>query len=466
MFARRVALALIFLLALSLSGCGFLRGAFGERVQDTPAPTAIPLSTREAVPGETPDATPTPREAMTPTAAPLPDLTPTAPPPAGTPTRAWTPTATAAEPTRASTRVVAPAEAIHLPPGFGISIFAEGLAGPRMLAVGPDNELYVANRGAGSVVRLPDDDRDGVANALEVVADGLSAPSSIAFLMDSTSPYDGALYVGETRRVLRLTEPDASGVFQERAVVVDGLPSGGHNTRTLLFSPDYRFLYVSVGSSCNVCIEEDPRRAGIVRYRPDGSEEMVFATGLRNAVGITFRPGTDELWATNNGRDWLGDDQPPETVHLVREWDDAGWPRCHAGRIVDPEYGEPEGCQGVAPPAVEMQAHSAPLGLTFYSGDQFPADYQGDLYVAFHGSWNRSDPTGYKVVRIEFGRGSSAEDGQPGVVHDFAAGWLREDGSRWGRPVDVIVGPDASLYVSDDEGGVIYRIFYHGADGG
>jgi glucose/arabinose dehydrogenase len=143
----------------------------------------------------------------------------------------------------------------------------------------------------------------------------------------------------------------------------------------------------------------------------------------------------------------------------VREGDDAGWPRCHAGRIVDPEFGEPEGCQGVVPPAVEMQAHSAPLGLTFYDGTQFPAEYVGDLYVAFHGSWNRSVPTGYKVVRIDM------EGAQPGPAYDFGTGWLREDGSRWGRPVDVIVGPDGSLYVSDDEGGVIYRIFY-GGDGG
>jgi glucose/arabinose dehydrogenase len=205
-----------------------------------------------------------------------------------------------------------------------------------------------------------------------------------------------------------------------------------------------------------VCVEDDPRRAAIVRYRPDRSEETVFATGLRNAVGITFRPGTEELWATNNGRDWLGDDQPPETVHLVREGDDAGWPRCHAGRIADPEFGKQEGCAGVAPPAVEMQAHSAPLGLAFYSGDQFPTEYQGDLYVAFHGSWNRSEPTGYKVVRIRM------DGGRPGEIYDFAAGWLREDGSRWGRPVDAITGPDGSLYVSDDEGGTIYRIFYDG----
>jgi glucose/arabinose dehydrogenase len=325
-----------------------------------------------------------------------------------------------------------------------------------MMAVGPDSELYVAERGAGRVVRLPDRDWDGIADGVEVVADGLQAPSSIAFFVEPGSTLDGSLYVGETRRVLRLSEPDALGRYRQTTVVVDGLPSGGHNTRTLLFGPDWTHLYVSVGSSCNVCVEEDPRRAAIVRYDPEGGNETLFATGLRNAVGITFRPGTDELWATNNGRDWLGDDQPPETVHLVREGDDAGWPRCHAGRIIDPEFGQEQGCEGVAPPVVEMQAHSAPLGLGFYRGDGFPLDYRDDLYVAFHGSWNRSVPTGYKVVRIEM------HDGTAGQVYDFAAGWLRDDGSRWGRPVDVVAGPRGSLYVSDDQGGIIYRIYYAG----
>jgi glucose/arabinose dehydrogenase len=239
-------------------------------------------------------------------------------------------------------------------------------------------------------------------------------------------------------------------------VIVDGLPSGGHNTRTVLFSPDWATLFVSVGSSCNVCVEEDERRAAIVRYDPDGSGGAVYARGLRNAVGITFRPGTAELWATNNGRDWLGDDQPPETVYNLWEGDDAGWPYCHSGRIVDPDYGSPSACDGIVTPAVEMQAHSAPLGLTFYTGQQFPEEYRGDLFVAFHGSWNRTVPTGYKIVRI------SMRDGSPGPVQDFAAGWLRADGSNWGRPVDVLTASDGSLFVSDDSGGFIYRIFYAG----
>jgi len=318
-----------------------------------------------------------------------------------------------------------------------------------MMALGPDGYLYVAERGADRIVRLPILDNQGSAGVVQVVADGLNAPSSMAFYKD------GSLYVGETRRILRLSEPDAQGVFQKSDVVIDGLPSGGHSTRTVLFSPDWSTLFVSIGSSCNVCEESDPRRAAIMSYNPDGSGEQVFARGLRNAVGITFRPGTGELWATNNGRDYLGDDSPPETVQLVRQGEDFGWPRCHAGDIVDPQFGGPNACQGVTAPAVKMQAHSAPLGLNFYSGSQFPEPYQGGLFVAFHGSWNRSVPTGYKVVFIPF------VGGQPGPVQDFATGWLTGD-SSWGRPVDVLTAPDGSLFVSDDTGGVIYRIFYTG----
>lgn len=432
---RLLSLVALLLLGSMLSNCGAI-GIFHEDVSVTPAPTTVPL----------------------PTAAPSPVTTPTAvqstPEPATPPAKTADP-----PPALVATRVVPPAEEVRLPPGFGISVFALVLRDPRMMALGPDGLLYVAERGAGRIVRLPDRDGDGVADSAsgsvevvaDVVADGLNAPSSIAFYKD------GSLYVGETTRVLRLSDPDGDSVFQEREVIVDGLPSGGHSTRTVLFAPDWETLYVSVGSSCNVCVEEDERRATIMRYDPDGSGGEVYATGLRNAVGITFRPGTDELWGTNNGRDRLGDDQPPETVYVVRQGDDAGWPYCHSGRIVDPDLGQPDSCTGILAPAVEMQAHSAPLGLTFYIGKQFPEEYRGDLFVAFHGSWNRSVPTGYKVVRIPIG-----ENGQPGPVQDFAVGWLRQNGSNWGRPVDVLTAPDGSLFVSDDGAGVIYRIFYAG----
>ena len=414
-------LSISLLSVLLLSGCQAM-SLFQKNIDASPAPTSVPL----------------------PTAAP----TETAQPPEPTPTQAATEASEKEAVT--PTRVVPPQETIQLPPGFGISVFAEGLAGPRMMTVGPDEQLYVAERAAGRIIRLPDRDGDGVADGVEVVAEGLDAPSSIAFYQD------GSLYVGETTRILRLSDPDGDGIFQERETIIEGLPEGGHNTRTVLFSPDWRYLYVSVGSSCNVCDEADARRATIVRYLPDGSDEQIYALGLRNAVGITFRPGTEELWATNNGRDWLGDDQPPEAIYVVEQGDDAGWPRCHAGRIIDPEFGEEGACEGVLDPVVEMQAHSAPLGLKFYTGERFPDEWN-DLFVAFHGSWNRSTPTGYKVIHIPVD-----ENGQPGSPQDFAAGWLRQDGSQWGRPVDVQTSPEGGLFVSDDGAGFIYRIFYTG----
>ena len=308
---------------------------------------------------------------VTPTAQPLSPATPTVPKPTEQATDAAKATASrVASPTpkppnneapntiqppaslEIPTRVIPPQEAIDLPPGFDISVFSQGLRAPRMMTLGPGGELYVAERSADRIIRLADRDEDGVADGIESVAEGLRAPSSLAFYGD------GSLYVGETTRVLRLWDPDGDGVFQEQEVIIDGLPDDGHSTRTVLFSPGGDYLYVAIGSSCNVCIEDDARRATIMRYKPDGSDEMIYARGLRNAVGITFRPGTEELWATNNGRDWLGDDQPPETIYRVQEGDDAGWPRCHAGHIVDPDFGESGACEDVAQPAIETVSYT------------------------------------------------------------------------------------------------------------
>jgi glucose/arabinose dehydrogenase len=367
------------------------------------------------------------------------------------PTEAPATPASATNPVAASTRVVAPAGQINLPPGFGLSVFAGGLDTPRNLAIGPDGQLYVAERGRGRIVRLPDRNHDGVSDGIEVIAQGFNTPSSLAFYKD------GSLYVSTATQVFRLSQPDANGVFQKREVVIDGLPGPqDHFTRTLFFSPDWSSLFIQIGSSCNICNESDSRRATIMRFNPEGSGGAIYARGLRNAVGITFRPGTNELWATNNGTDNLGDNLPPDTIQIVQQGQDYGWPRCHAGTIPDPQFGGATACNGVAKPLVELQAHSAALGLTFYTGTQFPSDYRGDLFVALHGSIFRSVPTGYKVVRIH------VADGQPGPVQDFATGWLLSNGRAWGRPVDVLTAPDGSLFVSDDSGGKIYRIFYGG----
>ncbi len=341
---------------------------------------------------------------------------------------------------------------VTLPPGFAANVFASGLSGPRFIAFGPDGVLYVADRGNGRIAALPDADNDGTADAIHTFAGDLTQPHSLTY-------HEDGWYVGVPSGVIQLVDENGDGVADLRETLIDNYPTGGHATRTVLFLPDGRMV-VSVGSSCNVCAEDDPRRAAIVVYDgPEAGNEQIFATGLRNAVGLALHPASGELWATNNGRDMMGDDLPPETIYIVRQGDHYGWPTCHNGNILDPDMGQAGDCAGVTLPVVEMQAHSAPLGLAFYTGTQFPEEYQGDLFVAFHGSWNRREPTGYKVVRIPL-----AGSTPTGPAEDFATGWLSlADNAVYGRPVGLAVGPDGALYVSDDKGGFIYRITYRGS---
>lgn len=335
---------------------------------------------------------------------------------------------------------------VSLPRGFAIAPFADGLPGLRFMAFTPAGDLIVTRPGKGEVLVLPDRNRDGRADRVQVFASGLDRPHGLAWR-------DGALYVAETAAVVRLEDTNGDGKADRRQVLTRDLPSGGmHWTRTLGFGPDGG-LYVSAGSDCNACVEEDARRATIMRFEPDGTKRRIFARGLRNAVGFVWHPETKAMWATDNGRDWLGNDQPPDELNRVTEGADYGWPHCWGDRRPDPDLGDPAFCARTVPPALALQAHSAPLGLAFYTGRQFPADYRGDAFVAFHGSWNRQPPTGYKVVRVRF------KDGMPVSYADFATGWLR-GGQAWGRPVDVLAAPDGSLLVSDDAGGRIYRITY------
>jgi glucose/arabinose dehydrogenase len=269
--------------------------------------------------------------------------------------------------------------------------------------------------------------------------------------------YNGALYVGEASRVTRFTI-GADLRATSRQVIVPDLPTGGnHVTRTVLIGPDGN-LYVSIGSTCNVCIESDPRRATVMVFHLDGSGGRIYARGLRNAVGMAINPWTRQIWVTNNGRDLMGDNTPPETIYALQDGANYGWPRCQAGDIIDPNYGHPGDCRGVAQPLIKMQAHSAPLGLVFYTATQFPARYRG-LFVAFHGSWNRTVPTGYKVVSIPLDTHGEIA----GPAQDFATGWLLNNNDATGRPVGLAIGPDGALYVSDDKGGFIYRITYAGS---
>ncbi len=334
---------------------------------------------------------------------------------------------------------------ITLPEGFQIERFVDGLDKPRFMALSPDNYLFVTDMAKGKVFGILDMSTMKVKNktGTKVFAEGLKIPHGIAF-------YDGYLYVGETSQIVRYKYNGFHKKLGEKEIIVPEIPTKGHFTRTVSFGPDKK-MYISIGSSCNVCIEEDKRRATIMRFNPDGTGGEIFATGLRNSVGLTWHPESKELWATDNGRDWLGDNLPPDEVNIVQEGKDYGWPFCYGDKVPDPDFNDPKTCERTVAPVVEIQAHSAPLGLTFYNGSMFPDDYKGDLFIAYHGSWNRSIPTGYKVVRVKI------KDGKPVSTEDFATGWMTAT-EKFGRPVDVLVGKNGELFVTDDLGGVIYKI--------
>lgn len=335
---------------------------------------------------------------------------------------------------------------ITLPKGFRIGVYASGLEGVRMMTFSPEGDLTVSQSRAGRILLLPDRNRDGKSDRTQVFAQDLDRPHGLAWR-------EGALVVAETGAVVRLRDRDGDGIAETKETLTKDLPAGGmHWTRTLGFAPDGHML-VSAGSSCNACVEEDRRRAAILRFKPDGSDMTLYARGLRNSVGFAWHPTTGDLWATDNGRDWLGNDAPPDELNRITFGAHYGWPYCYGDRRPDPELDDAAFCASSAPMALGFQAHSAPLGMAFYTGDHFPAEYRHDAFVAFHGSWNRQPPTGYKVVRVRF------KDGKPTGYEDFATGWLR-GGRGWGRPVDVAVAPDGALFVSDDFGGRIYRITY------
>ena len=335
---------------------------------------------------------------------------------------------------------------LKVPPGFAIDVFADKVGSVRFMAVDPAGTLLVSEPSAGRVLALPDKNGRGKADSVQTVVTGLDQPHGLAF-------HEGAFYVAETSRVQRFAY-DSATMKATQPTLLTRLPAGGgHWTRTVVFGPD-GLMYVSVGSSCNVCRESDKRRAAVLRFHADGSGETIFASGLRNAVGLAFHPTTGVLWATVNERDWRGDDVPPDYVTEIREGAAHGWPDCMTvrGRVItDTSFAKGATCDKVTPPTVEIQAHSAPIGLAFYTGTQFPEEYRGSLFVAYRGSWNRSLPTGYKIVRLRL------RDGQPPAVEDFATGWL-EGTSAWGRPVDLVVGRDGALYLSDQGAGRIYRI--------
>jgi len=318
-------------------------------------------------------------------------------------------------------------------PGMSVSVMASGLQAPRFMAFDGAANLLVADMGAGAVYRYTSlDQRTQPPTPL---LKGLDAPSNVAL-------WGGYLYVGETTAISRYEYDPSSGSIGSREVVVPNLPNGGHATRTVAFGPDDS-MYVSIGSSCNICDETDPRRAAILRFSPDGSNYERFAWGLRNAVGLAVQPATGQVWATVNERDNQGNEIPPDLVTIVEEGQNFGWPNCQPPTAARQTDGAD--CSDVTPPTVAIQAHSAPLGLAFDGND---------LFVVQHGSWNRDPPAEPKLIRIHFDNGQSL----PSSASDFLKGFQTPDGSRWGRPAGIVVAPDGSLIVSDDQAGQLYQV--------
>jgi glucose/arabinose dehydrogenase len=347
-------------------------------------------------------------------------------------------------------------ERLKVPAGFSVNVFAKGLGDPRMMVVAENGTLFVTRPDSGDVIALRDSDGDGRAEVQRKVVFGLPRVHGIAY-------HEYKLYLATDTAVYSVPlRGDTAGGDPWR--VLGGLPDGGqHGNRTLAVGPD-GMLYISIGSSCNVCTETNEEHATILRARLDGGGRSIFARGLRNTVGWAWEPSTKELWGMDHGSDWRGDNLPPEELNHITQGGHFGWPFCYAERKVDTRFAQdPKGsskkefCATTQPATLTYQAHSAPLGFAFYKGTQFPESYRGSAFVAMHGSWNRSTPTGYSVVRIKF------QDGKPRAIESFLTGFLLDGREAYfGRPAGIAVAADGALLLSDDENGVIYRISYAG----
>jgi glucose/arabinose dehydrogenase len=342
---------------------------------------------------------------------------------------------------------------LKVAPGFKVSVFALGVGKPRMMAMGPGGIVYVTRREPGDVVALPDLDADGTAERVEPVVKDLPGAHGITI-------HDGKMYVATVRDVY-VAELKPNGKVGEMKKLVEGLPEGGrHPNRTLAVGPDEK-LYVTVGSSCNCCIEEDQESASILRVDLKTGKREVWCEGLRNTLGFGWHPKTKVCWGMDHGSDWLGDEFPPEELNKLEKGKHYGWPLLHGENVLDPKIQVPEGVDvekwkaKSTPMTLGYLAHAAPMQMVFYSGKQFPKAYRNDAFVAMHGSWNSAKPVGYEVVRIKFD-----ENGKPTAMEPFVSGWLLDGPAQFGRPCGLAVAQDGALLISDDAQGVIYRVSY------
>lgn len=337
---------------------------------------------------------------------------------------------------------------IKLPPGFAISLYASPVPGARSMILSPRGVLFVGSRSEGKVYAIVDRNADNRADKVIVIVKGLNSPNGVAFRGTS-------LYVAEINRILRFDNIENRLSNPPSPVVIyDSYPKDRHHGwKFIAFGPD-GLLYVPVGAPCNVCLSSDKIFATITRMRPDGSSMEIFSRGVRNTVGFDWHPRTKELWFTDNGRDWLGSNLPPDELNHAPAKDmHFGFPFCHGTSINDPEYGTGRFCKEYTAPAIELGPHVAALGMRFYTGSMFPAPYRNRIFIAEHGSWNRITPIGYRITTVTL-------DGNKAVKYEvFAEGWL-SGRSVSGRPVDVLVMPDGALLVSDDKANAVYRITY------
>jgi glucose/arabinose dehydrogenase len=342
-----------------------------------------------------------------------------------------------------------PAE-LAVPAGFTVTVFASDVTSGRLMAVSPDGVLFVARQSKGDVVALPDRDRNGKADSVDVVIGALTRPHSVAF-------NGGYLYVATNPAVLRVKYANGRVEGTPEQVVDLPVSTTPHWTRTIGFGKDGK-LYVSIGSSCNLCEDDDPRRTTIMVYNADGSGGRPYAKGLRNAIGFDWDPRTGVLWTDDMGEDKHGEEKPADEINRVEDGKHYGWPYFIDNNVPNANLTDAKGSLKPAdatPPALALQPHSSPIDLRFYTGDRFPAAYRGAMFVALHGSSPaaRKERIGYKVVRVLF------KDGKPTGVEDFVTGWLK-DGHVLGRPAGLVTGADGALYISDDNKGFVYRVGY------